>query len=129
MSYTVLIYLPIVSRKNHSCLLQPGIIVNNRSICHGRTRLNPLPVIVGISTGRYFLSRDCLAITGLFSFFGQDEGLLLLAGISCSCPLIADLLPSAAVSAEFPSMSMFSFIRGGGGCETSTGGNYERWHS
>lgn len=29
------------------------MFIITRSICHGRTRLNPLPVIIGISTGRY----------------------------------------------------------------------------
>ena len=36
---------------------KPLMSLVTRSICHGRTRLNPLSVIFGISTDSYFLSR------------------------------------------------------------------------
>ena len=96
LSYTVLIYLPIVSRKNHSCLLQPGIIVNNRSICHGRTRLNPPSVIVRHKLGWFFLT---VAPTRLKVSFTSRHTRLLLYRLL----LIADVpaVSRPAISAEF----------------------------
>lgn len=96
LSYTVLIYLPVVSRKNHSCLLQPGIIVNNRSICHGRTRLNPPSVIVRHKLGWFFLT---VAPTRLKVSFTSRHTRLLLYRL----PLIADVpaVSRPAISAEF----------------------------
>lgn len=96
LSYTVLIYLPIVSRKNHSCLLQPGIIVNNRSICHGWTRLNPPSVIVRHKLGWFFLT---VAPTRLKVSFTSRHTRLLLYRL----PLIADVpaVSRPAISAEF----------------------------
>lgn len=115
LSYTVLIYLPVVSRKNHSCLLQPGIIVNNRSICHGRTRLNPPSVIVRHKLGWFFLT---VAPTRLKVSFTSRHTRLLLYRL----PLIADVpaVSRPGVSAEIPDLSRYSsLVVGAGGIEPS----------
>lgn len=76
LSYTVLFSAGRFAVNSHSSLPRPVLIVITQSIYHGRTRLNPLPVIFGISTGRYFLSRTrptVSLITASASSIGLDR--------------------------------------------------------